>query len=150
MKKVFLLLLLCVCLSGCAGLADYSISLDDGYKIDRLSGHQIVIVADEPVQTDDEAVVNYFYVPAKVTDVWWNKDYIIAKQVILSNSKNGVKVPPEDKDDFQFSYWLIHKEEHLVYGPLSESELDNHKQAKGIVEKTPLTPIDELLHLREN
>lgn len=57
MKKV-MIVLLCWILSGCAGLADYTISLDNGYRIDRLSAHQIAIYGDEPVQSDDSTFYN--------------------------------------------------------------------------------------------
>lgn len=55
-------------------MADYTIDLENEYRIDRLSAHQIAISGDKPVQSDDETIVNYLYVPTKVTDVWWNKD----------------------------------------------------------------------------
>ncbi|WP_342578363.1 hypothetical protein [Psychrobacillus sp. FSL K6-2843] len=63
------LVLLCVVLTGCAGMADYTVSLENGFRIDRLSGHQIIIYGDKPVQSLDKTVSNYSYVPSKVTDV---------------------------------------------------------------------------------
>ena len=62
-------------------MAYYTISLDNGYRIDRPSAHQIVIYEDEPVQSDDKTIANHLYVPAKVTDIWWNKKYIVTKQL---------------------------------------------------------------------
>ncbi|TQR28858.1 hypothetical protein C7Y47_19310 [Lysinibacillus sphaericus] len=63
-------------------MADYTIDLENGYRIDRLSAHQIAIYGDKSVQSDDETIVNYLYVPAKVTDIWWNKDYIVTEQIV--------------------------------------------------------------------
>lgn len=69
-NKVILVLMLCLILTGCADMADYTISLENGYRIYRLLAHQIAIYGDKPVQSEDKTVYNYLYVPSKVTDVW--------------------------------------------------------------------------------
>lgn len=74
MIKKVVLVVLCWSLAGCAGAADYEIDLENGYRIDRLSAHQIAIYGDEPVKSDDETFYNYLYVPAKVSSV--KEDYV--------------------------------------------------------------------------
>ena len=79
MKHLLLLTISCFILSG---LADYTISLGNGYRIDRISPQKIEIYGDEAVNDGNENGYNYLYVPTKVTDVWWDNDYIIAKHGI--------------------------------------------------------------------
>lgn len=90
-----ILLICCFTLTGCAGLTDYTISLENGYRIDRLSAHQIAIYGEEPVKSHEENIINYLYVPSKVTAVWWNDQYIIAKQMHLSANERGYDEPPK-------------------------------------------------------
>jgi hypothetical protein len=143
MKKV-MIVLLCWILSGCDGLADYTISLDNGYRIDRLSAHQIAIYGDKPVQSDDSTFYNHLYVPAKVTDVWWNDEYIVAKQIVLMTDENNNGHPPKNPSTNDFYYWLIDVNNHQVLGPLNEKELENEADKLGLSEKITLTPIINL------
>lgn len=138
MKKV-MLLVLCFVLSGCAGLADYTISLDNGFRIDRLSAHQILIYGDEPMHSDNESFENHLYVPAKVTDVWSDEAYIVAKQIVLNDGE-----PPDKPTDEAFYYWVIDISRQTVLGPLDEQVLENEVEKLGIANKVVLTPIEEL------
>lgn len=144
MVKKLTLVFLSWILVGCAGLADYEIDLDDGYRIDRLSGHQIRIYGDEPVKSDNESHYNHLYVPSKVTDVWWNDEYIVAKQMLLTTDERGYEQPPEKPSDEDFQYWLIDVHNHQVTGPLNEKGLDFETDQLGLTEKIYLTSIDEL------
>ena len=142
--KKLTLVLLCWILSGCAGVADYEINLDNGYRIDRLSAHEIAVYGDEPIQSEDESFFNYLYVPAKVTDVWWNEEYIVAKQMVLVADERGYEQPPEQPSLGNFQYWLIDVHSHQVLGPLDEIELENETDKLGLTEIISLTPIDKL------
>lgn len=138
------LILLCVVLTGCAGMADYTISLDNGFRIDRLSGHQIIIYGDKPVQSLDKTVSNYSYVPSKVTDVWWNEEYIVAKQMVLKADKYGYEEPPKNPTENDFKYWIIDVTSRQPIGPLNETELVNETDKLGLTEIISLTSIEKL------
>ena len=142
MKHLILLIISCFILSGCAGLADYTISLDNGYRIDRLSAHQIRIYGEEAVNDGRENISNHLYVPAEVTAVWWNKEYIIAKQLHLKTNERGVEEPPQNPTDDDYSYWIIEIDENRVKGPLTLKELENDSEQLGI--NVVFTPIEKL------
>lgn len=143
MKKLFLILF-CLVLTGCAGASDYEITLDNGFRIDRLSAHQIAIYGTEPVKSDVEEFKTHLYVPAKITDVWWNEDYIIAKQLKLVANKNGVLEPPKPSN-VDYSYWIIDVNNREPLGPFDEKELENTIDKLGIPNNSvSLTPIEDL------
>jgi hypothetical protein len=146
--KKLILVLLCWNLAGCAGLADYEINLDNGYRIDRLSAHVIAIYGDKPIKSDDKSFHNHLYVPAKVTDVWWNKEYIVAKQIVLVADERGYEQPPEKPSLDDFQYWLIDVRNHQVLGPLTEKELESETNKLGLTEKIALTPINKLKRMQ--
>lgn len=144
MKKLLLILIstCCFILSSCAGLADYTISLNNGYRIDRLSVHQIIVAGEEPVKSDNDRVTNYIYVEAKVTDIWWNDEYIIAKQLHLKVNENGYEEPPKKPTDADYSYWIIDIHHHEVKGPILPKYLDD--ETNHIKEKIKFTPVEKL------
>lgn len=142
MKHLTLLIVYCFILSGCAGLADYTISLDNGYRIDRLSAHQIQIYGEEAVNDGNENTFNYLYVPAEVIAVWWDKQYIIAKQLHLKTNERGVEEPPQNPTDDDYSYWIIDIDKNEVKGPLTLKELENDTNQLGI--NIVFTPIEKL------
>lgn len=136
------LILFCFILSGCAGLADYTIPLDNGYRIDRLSAHQIQIYGDEAVNDGNENLMNYLYVPAKVTAVWWDERYIVAKQLHLKVDERGYEEPPQNSADADYSYWIIEMDKYEVKGPLSLKEMEN--DLKHLGNDIIFTPIEKL------
>ena len=142
MKQLILLIVSCFIISGCAGLADYTISLDNGYRIDRLSAHQIQIYGDEAVNDGDDTTFNHLYVPAEVTAVWWDEQYIIAKQLRLRTDERGYEEPPKNPTDDDYSYWIIEIDKNEVKGPLTLKELENDMNQLGI--NIVFTPIDKL------
>lgn len=139
LKKIMLWIAACVVLSGCAGPADYTISLDNGYRIDRLSAHQILIYGDEAINDGDDTVSNHLYVPAKVTAIWSDERYIVAKQLVLQIDKRGYDAPPENPTEADYAYWLIEMASNKVTGPLSLSEIEHTVGAT-----ITFTPIEEL------
>lgn len=144
MVKKLTLVFLSWILVGCAGLADYEIDLDDGYRIDRLSGHQIAIYGEEPIKSDDESVSNHLYVPSKVTGVWQNDNYIVAEQIVLTADEEGYGQPPEKPSGNDFQYWLIDVHNHSVLGPLNKEGLERETARLGLTEIISITPIEEL------
>lgn len=141
MKKL-ILVLLGLFLTGCAGMADYTISLDNGYRIDRTSVHQIAIYGDEPIKSVDKTVFNYKYVPAKVTDIWWNEEFIVAKQIVLIKDENN-EHPPEKPTVNDFSYWIIDVNNHQTLGPFNEKELEIETDKLNLTEEVSLKPISK-------
>ncbi|MBD8034635.1 DUF3997 domain-containing protein [Solibacillus merdavium] len=142
MKYFILMIVSCLILSGCAGLADYTISLENGYRIDRLSAHQIQIYGEDAVNDGDETTFNHLYVPAKVAAVWWNEQYIIAKQLHLKSNGRGVEEPPKKPSDADYSYWIIEMNKNEVKGPLTLKELESDSEQLGI--NVVFTPIEKL------
>lgn len=142
MKQLILLIVTCFIVSGCAGLADYTISLDNGYRIDRLSAHQIQIYGDEAVNDGDDTTFNHLYVPAEVTAIWWDEQYIIAKQLRLRADERVYEEPPKNPTDDDYSYWIIEIDKNEVKGPLTLKELENDMNQLGI--NIVFTPIDKL------
>ncbi|GLC88532.1 DUF3997 domain-containing protein [Lysinibacillus piscis] len=129
--------LLClILLTGCAGLADYTIPLPNGYRIDRTSAQQISIYSEEPIANEQ----NYRYTPPKITHIWWNDDFIIAKQAILKSENNCVAVPTEGK----YAFWIIDMHAHLVYGPFDKNALAQQKELLGLPQKIKWTAIEDL------
>jgi len=142
LKQLILLIVTCFIVSGCAGLADYTISLDNGYRIDRLSAHQIQIYGDEAVNDGDDTTFNHLYVPAEVTAIWWDEQYIIAKQLRLRADERVYEEPPKNPTDDDYSYWIIEIDKNEVKGPLTLKELENDMNQLGI--NIVFTPIDKL------
>ena len=142
MKHLIFLIGFCFILSGCAGLADYTISLDNGYRIVRLSAHQIQIYGEEAINDGDETIFNHLYVPAEVTAVWWDEQYIIAKQLRLRADERGYEEPPQNPTDDDYSYWIIEMDKNEVKGPLTLKELENDTNQLGI--NIVFTPIEKL------
>lgn len=144
MKKWSLLILFAV-LTGCAGLADYTIDLDNGFRIDRLSAHQIVIYGDVPIKSDNDSFDNHLYVPARVTDVWWDDHYIVAKQLVLNDGE-----PPEKPTEADFQYWIIDVNDHAVVGPLYEEIFEREIEKMGISDLVTFTAVEDLKKVEEN
>ncbi|MGN7358519.1 DUF3997 domain-containing protein [Paenibacillus sp. SAF-054] len=73
--KAYLLFLLLITLQGCAGLGDYDIQLPGNFSVVRTSGHQVTISPQLSSHSWGSPIV-----PAKLVQVAWNEEYIIAKQ----------------------------------------------------------------------
>lgn len=125
-------------------MADYSIPLDYGYRIDRLSAYEIAIYGDEPVQTGDDTREDYLYVSEKVTDVWWDDQYIVAKQLKLTATENGFKEPPQNISHTDINYWIIDVNNHQILETIDEDELQNAIEKLEITEIVQFTPIEKL------
>ncbi|MFJ8236106.1 DUF3997 domain-containing protein [Ureibacillus sp. NPDC094379] len=112
--------------TGCAGLADYSVELPGNYSIVRTSAHQVTI-SPKNGDTGWESPA----IPTKVTEVAWNENHILAKQLGLMkdpDSSNGYKIP--NKEDVHF--WLLEVESGEVMGPFDETSFNDKKKEIGI------------------
>ena len=125
-------------LTGCAGLADYSIDLPEDYSIVRTSAHQVTLA---PKISDTHWGPDV--IPTKVTEVTWDDNYILVKQLGLMddpNSSNGYQIPNKDDEHF----WILEVKSGMVFGPLDENHFVEKKNELGISESVILKKIEDL------
>lgn len=103
--------------TGCAGLADYSIDLPGNYSIVRTSAHQVTVAPKISETGTGPAII-----PTKVTEVAWDGNYILVKQLSLMDdpaSSNGYEIPNNDDEHF----WIVEFKSGNVFGPLDKDRL---------------------------
>ncbi|WLR52489.1 DUF3997 domain-containing protein [Bacillus tianshenii] len=82
-------------------------------------------------------------IPTKVTEVAWNDNYILAKQVGLKedpDSSNGYKIP--NKDDVNF--WILNYKSVEVFGPLGSNDFIKKKNKLEISQDVELKKIQDI------
>ncbi|MFC9542399.1 hypothetical protein ACFTQ7_21370 [Lysinibacillus sp. NPDC056959] len=57
-----------------------------------------------------------------MTDVWWDDQYINAKQLHLEAIERGIEEPPKNPIKDDYSYWTIEMQKQEVHGPWSQIE----------------------------
>ncbi|MGE7024408.1 DUF3997 domain-containing protein [Solibacillus cecembensis] len=127
-----------IMLTGCAGLADYSLDLPGNYSIVRTSAHQVKVAP-----KISESHWGSDVIPTKVTEVAWDDNYILAKQLGLVNdpkSSNGYQIP--NNDDVHF--WILEIKSGEVFGPLDEVNFVEKKNEFDISESVILKKIEDL------
>ncbi|MBS4220091.1 DUF3997 domain-containing protein [Bacillus sp. FJAT-49711] len=140
-QKFYYLLLLVVpslILTGCEGLADYSVDLPGGYSVIRTSAHQVTIAPKESETSWGRDII-----PTKVTELVWDDNYILAKQLGLkedSDSKNGYQIP--NKDDIHF--WILNFNTGEVFGSLDEKDFREKKVELDISEDVVLKKVGDI------
>lgn len=83
-------------------------------------------------------------IPTKVTEVAWDEDYILAKQLGLMkdpDSSNSYKMP--NKDDVQF--WILEVESGKVIGLFDEASFKDIKKELGISISVKLKDVQDLV-----
>lgn len=136
--SLFIAIISIVLLTGCSGASDYEVDLPGNYSIVRTSAHQVIIAPKTSQDSWDSAII-----PAKVTEVGWNKTYMIAKQINLINdleSSNGYEIP--DEQDAHF--WIIQLETGKVTGPMDYSALTKKKEELQIAKDIVLKKVEDL------
>ena len=105
-------------LSACAGAGDWSFKgLPGDYEVWRFSAHVIKVVK----LADESGTVANTVVGSFVSDIWWNDDYILAKQ------------KPEDTDpESSASDYIVEVSTDEVLGPYSKEEFDARISDLGI------------------
>ncbi|MGE7667267.1 DUF3997 domain-containing protein [Ureibacillus composti] len=142
MKKqrfIILIVFSLLLLTGCAGLADYSVDLPGNYSIVRTSAHQVTISPKNGDTGWGSPVI-----PTKVTEVAWDETYILAKQLGLMkdpNSSNGYEIP--NKKDVRF--WILEIESGGVMGPFDEASFKDKKKELGISKSVKLKEVKDLV-----
>ena len=125
-------------LTSCAGLADYDIDLPGDYSVVRTSAHKIFISPEIGDNNWGPEVI-----PSEVTEVTWDDNYILVKQLVLMNdpnSSNGYQIPNEDDEHF----WIINYKNGDIFGPLNEEHFVEKKNELGILESVILKKIEDL------
>ncbi|MGW6379949.1 DUF3997 domain-containing protein [Peribacillus butanolivorans] len=100
--------------SGCAGLSDYDVDLPGKYSIVRTSAHNVFIAPKEGEGRWGSPII-----PTEVTEIAWDENYIMAKQVELKEdpeSENGYEIPDEES----YHFWIVEIETGKATGPLDE------------------------------
>ena len=111
MKKHLQFLFLLFILSGCSGVGDYESSLGNGFQLFRASAHKVFIT----YNPDGDSRENI--TPGKITEVNYNQEYIVAKQLELKDDINTVSTI-EVPDGTSVKYWIIKKSSLETWGPL--------------------------------
>lgn len=141
-KQTFYYLILVVIplliLTGCPGMADYSVDLPGDYSVVRTSAHQVKIA---PKKSD--TIWGSDIIPTKVTELVWDDNYILAKQLGLKedpDSNNGYQIP--NTDDVHF--WILEFKTGEVFGPLDEDGFREKKNELGISQDVELKKIQDI------
>lgn len=124
-------------LTGCPGVADYSVDLPGNFSVVRTSAHQVTIAQMSDTMWGENII------PIKVTEVAWDDKYIVAKQLGLKkdpNSTNGYVIP--NVDDVHF--WIVAYQTGEVFGPLEEESFSEKKRQLNISEDVVLKKIEDL------
>lgn len=106
---------------GCAGIGDYSIDLPGRLKVNRISAENIVNSSHDGVGTT--------IIPAKIIQVGWDDDYVLAKQY---DDANGNEY-----------YWIINVHTEKTFGPLAYQEYLNKKDELDISKDIKLLDLDQ-------
>ncbi|WP_128896667.1 DUF3997 domain-containing protein [Longirhabdus pacifica] len=112
MYVICLLITIAIILSGCPGVQDYEIDIGDGYFIERISSHVIVITEEHK-----------YLIPEKVIEVGYNEEFIIAKQLGLMDDperSNSYQIPNEN----DVRYWIVNKINKEIMGPLTNTNFE--------------------------
>lgn len=136
--KCLLIISLSMILYGCAGAGDFDIDLSGGYSLIRSSAHMVTIN-----KRESEAIWGEAIIPAKVIELAWNDNYILAKREGLKlrnpdNPDDRYEIPDESKID----YWILDVENGEVYGKLNEQDFIKKKNELGVPNSLILKDVD--------
>ncbi|WLR44452.1 DUF3997 domain-containing protein (plasmid) [Bacillus carboniphilus] len=112
MKNHLLTITILILLTSCAGVGDYEISLGGNFELVRANNKHVMVT----YNSDLSPII----IPAKVVEINYNNDYIIAKQL-------GMKADEEDPDfeildETDVNYWIVEKNAITAIGPLNEED----------------------------
>ncbi|MDM5154994.1 DUF3997 domain-containing protein [Bacillus sp. DX1.1] len=124
-------------LTGCAGVSDYDVDLPGDYSIVRSSAHNVTIAPKEGSGGWGSAVI-----PTKVTEVAWDKNYIIAKQVDLKQDPKNKNYHIPNKQNYH--YWILDIKTGKVTGPLDDESLKEKRTEFKISNDVFLNEIEKI------
>lgn len=116
------------------GASDYQHDLAGGFKIVRMSDHQVTI---------ESGSIGGTIIPAKVVELAYNDSFIIAKQQGLkrkypNNPANTSEIPDESINN----YWIIDINTKQVCGPLNKNDFDLKRMALKIPDNLKLKAVE--------
>ena len=109
-KKLAIILLVCLLLSGCAGLGDWETPLVGDYALWRLSGHHIALVRERESGNAD-TVIN-----ALIYRVTWNEEFICVQRTDPPETGEDLPIVPE------VDYYILRVSDGQVFGPYTAAE----------------------------
>lgn len=128
MKFLVLLVTFCIVALMCSCskdplVADYDVQLTADYRLIRLNEDDV-----EVARVDKEL---HLCIPAKVVQIGWESNMIVAKQQHLKNRNSfpGDTFPVPAPGEF--SYWIIDVKATNCSGPLTEMEYNEKLQSLG-------------------
>lgn len=127
-------------LTGCGGSigANFDLDLPGNYSIVSTSAHQVKLAHKIGDNHWGPEVI-----PTKVTEMAWDDNYILLKQLGLMddpNSSNGYQIPNKNDEHF----WILEIENGKVFGPLNKDNFAEKKHELGILESVKLKKIEDL------
>lgn len=137
-KFVFISLYFYCLLAACSGLTDYEVELPGNFSIVSTSEHLVTISPKENEGSWGSAVV-----PAKVVEVGWDKNFILAKQVDLVDDPeiaNNTVIPDMDTSH----YWIIETGTEVITGPLDEQSFTDKKTELSISKDIKLKAVEDI------
>ncbi|WP_157805836.1 DUF3997 domain-containing protein [Bacillus sp. mrc49] len=138
LKYIFIFLCFYCSLAGCSGLSDYEVDLPGSYSIVSTSEHQVTISPKISEGSWDSAAV-----PVKVVEVGWDKNFILAKQVVLLDdpeNTNNTEIPATEN----YHYWIIDIKTGVVTGPLDEQNFVDKKSELSISKDIKLKNVEDI------
>ena len=121
MKKLSILLLVCVLLSGCAGLGDWSVPLVENYAIWRINGYEIVLV-----QENDDGSGGQIVIDTYIYRVAWNEEFICVQRTDPPEKDKGLPIAPE------VDYYILRVSDGEVFGPYTAAEYKSQCEILGV------------------
>lgn len=115
------LLPVCLLLSGCAGLGDWSAALVEDYAIWRINGYEIVLVREDADGRSAQTVVDSY-----IYRVAWNQEFICVQQTTPPEIGESLPIEPE------VDYYILRVSDGEVFGPYSAAEYKTQCEALGV------------------
>jgi hypothetical protein len=116
------------------GVEDYTYQLVAPCDLGRSSAYQVSIYCDDMNE----------YIPADVTTLGWNNDYIVATTNPVTktdpNNPNCVNCDPDTSTTY---WWIMDLKNKTLYGPLNSQQEFNDKESQLGITNLPLWSVDE-------
>ena len=120
-RMISAFLLVCLLLSGCAGLGDWSAPLIEDYAIWRLNGSHVVLVRERNGGSGAEPMVD-----AYVYRVTWNEEFICVQRTEPPEPGKDIPVMPE------VEYFILRVFDGEVFGPYTAAEYQTRCRNLGV------------------
>jgi len=117
------------------GVADYEYSLSGDYRLVRSSAHNIKVIPYSIYQSTTPII------PAKVTEIAWDNQYILAKRQGLKKASNDPQISYLEPDRSVEDYWILDTSIPQVYGPMPTEEFKRKRLELNISDNLILQPV---------